>query len=102
MGTRTQAKYTHGAIQGERRCSPPDRFSCPRPAQVDLWICLICGHVGCGRYKAGHAIDHWKASQHCYALELETQRVGLAQGRMRDVSHTLPFLMSYILDIPCA
>ena len=21
----------------------------------DLWICLICGHVGCGRYHGGHA-----------------------------------------------
>ncbi|GAX80832.1 hypothetical protein CEUSTIGMA_g8267.t1 [Chlamydomonas eustigma] len=42
---------------------------------TDLWICLICGHIGCGRYKAGHAYDHWKGSQHCYALELETQRV---------------------------
>lgn len=29
---------------------------------------------GC-RYKQGHANDHWKASAHCYALELETQRV---------------------------
>ena len=38
-------------------------------------ICLICGHVGCGRYKGGHAYDHFKGSQHCYALELETQRV---------------------------
>ncbi|GLC33564.1 hypothetical protein PLESTM_000085000 [Pleodorina starrii] len=42
---------------------------------VDLWICLICGHVGCGRYRAGHAADHWRTSGHCYALELETQRV---------------------------
>lgn len=43
--------------------------------QVDLWICLICGHVGCGRYRSGHASDHWQESAHCYALELETQRV---------------------------
>uniref|UniRef100_A0A383VK63 BRCA1-associated protein n=1 Tax=Tetradesmus obliquus TaxID=3088 RepID=A0A383VK63_TETOB len=42
---------------------------------ANLWICLICGHVGCGRYKQGHASDHWKQSAHCYALELETQRV---------------------------
>lgn len=45
------------------------------PAIQDLWICLICGHVGCGRYKAGHSKDHWKESSHVYALELETQRV---------------------------
>ncbi|KAK9837153.1 hypothetical protein WJX81_006530 [Elliptochloris bilobata] len=41
----------------------------------DLWICLICGHVGCGRYRAGHAADHWRAAGHAYALELEAQRV---------------------------
>lgn len=41
----------------------------------DLWICLICGHVGCGRYKSQHAFDHWMETQHCYALELESQRV---------------------------
>ncbi|KAL6012052.1 hypothetical protein ACLOJK_002527 [Asimina triloba] len=26
-------------------------------------------------YKEGHAIKHWKETQHCYSLELETQRV---------------------------
>ncbi|XP_043719100.1 BRAP2 RING ZnF UBP domain-containing protein 1 isoform X2 [Telopea speciosissima] len=41
----------------------------------DLWICVICGFVGCGRYKEGHAIRHWKETQHCYSLDLETQRV---------------------------
>ncbi|KAL3819162.1 hypothetical protein ACJIZ3_005067 [Penstemon smallii] len=40
-----------------------------------LWMCVLCGFVGCGRYKEGHAIDHWKETQHCYSLELETQRV---------------------------
>ncbi|KAH9542492.1 hypothetical protein CY35_13G010200 [Sphagnum magellanicum] len=41
----------------------------------NLWICVICGFVGCGRYKEGHAVNHWKESQHCYSLDLETQRV---------------------------
>ncbi|KAK7261972.1 hypothetical protein RIF29_28299 [Crotalaria pallida] len=41
----------------------------------NLWICVICGFVGCGRYKEGHAIIHWKETQHCYSLEVETQRV---------------------------
>ncbi|GMH27309.1 hypothetical protein Nepgr_029152 [Nepenthes gracilis] len=41
----------------------------------NLWICVICGFVGCGRYKEGHTIRHWKDTQHCYSLDLETQRV---------------------------
>ncbi|KAL0380367.1 UNVERIFIED_CONTAM: BRAP2 RING ZnF UBP domain-containing protein 2 [Sesamum angustifolium] len=41
----------------------------------NLWMCVICGFVGCGRYREGHAISHWKETQHCYSLELETQRV---------------------------
>ncbi|ROT36619.1 RING finger protein [Sodiomyces alkalinus F11] len=41
----------------------------------DLWICLICGRVGCGRYKGGHAKDHWKETAHSFALEIETQHV---------------------------
>ncbi|RDA93893.1 hypothetical protein CP533_4479 [Ophiocordyceps camponoti-saundersi (nom. inval.)] len=48
----------------------------------DLWICLICGHVGCGRYKGGHAKDHWKETAHCFALELETQYVWDYAGDM--------------------
>lgn len=40
-----------------------------------LWICLICGHVGCGRYQGGHAASHYKASNHTYALQLGTNRV---------------------------
>ncbi|KAE9588002.1 hypothetical protein Lal_00002994 [Lupinus albus] len=41
----------------------------------NLWICVICGFVGCGRYKEGHAIIHWKETHHCYSLEVETKRV---------------------------
>jgi BRCA1-associated protein len=36
---------------------------------------VICGFVGCGRYKEGHAKQHWKDTDHCYSLDLETQRV---------------------------
>ncbi|CAG4967957.1 unnamed protein product [Parnassius apollo] len=40
-----------------------------------LWICLICGHVGCGRYEGGHAAKHFLASNHTYALQLGSNRV---------------------------
>ena len=48
----------------------------------DLWICLICGRIGCGRYKGGHAKDHWKETAHSFALELETQYVWDYAGDM--------------------
>lgn len=40
-----------------------------------LWICLICGHVGCGRYQGGHAATHYRNTNHAYALQLGTNRV---------------------------
>uniref|UniRef100_A0A1B6L8D8 BRCA1-associated protein n=1 Tax=Graphocephala atropunctata TaxID=36148 RepID=A0A1B6L8D8_9HEMI len=40
-----------------------------------LWICLICGHVGCGRYVHGHAFKHYLDTQHCYSMQLENNRV---------------------------
>jgi BRCA1-associated protein len=42
---------------------------------TNLWICLICGNVGCGRYGRAHAHQHYTQTTHLYALELETQRV---------------------------
>ncbi|CAB4067037.1 BRAP [Lepeophtheirus salmonis] len=41
----------------------------------DLWICLICGYVGCGRYVGGHSHAHFLATQHCYTMELDQRRV---------------------------
>ncbi|CAO1381134.1 unnamed protein product [Diamesa serratosioi] len=40
-----------------------------------LWICLICGHVGCGRYQGGHAANHYRSTNHTYAMQLGTNRV---------------------------
>ncbi|KAH7907261.1 hypothetical protein BJ138DRAFT_1014815 [Hygrophoropsis aurantiaca] len=42
---------------------------------TNLWICLICGNIGCGRYGRAHAHAHYERTTHLYALELETQRV---------------------------
>ncbi|XP_012535394.1 BRCA1-associated protein isoform X2 [Monomorium pharaonis] len=40
-----------------------------------LWICLICGHVGCSRYHHGHAFEHYRDTHHCYAMQLGNNRV---------------------------
>lgn len=41
----------------------------------NLWICLICGHVGCGRYVRGHAYDHFQLTQHTYSMQMGNNRV---------------------------
>jgi len=61
-----------------RYCQNPSEVShcCSQClTSVDLWMCLICGHVGCGRYKGSHAASHFESTGHGYALELESQRI---------------------------
>lgn len=41
----------------------------------NLWICLICGHIGCGRYVSRHAYKHFEETQHTYAMQLTNHRV---------------------------
>ncbi|XP_022108834.1 BRCA1-associated protein-like isoform X2 [Acanthaster planci] len=62
-----------------RYCQTPEAvedhkcFTCG--AQESLWICLICGHVGCGRYSNRHSYTHFEETQHTYAMQLGNQRV---------------------------
>lgn len=44
-------------------------------SQANLWICLICGHVGCGRYDEAHAFAHYEQTSHSFAMDLETQHI---------------------------
>lgn len=41
----------------------------------NLWICLVCGNVGCGRYNNEHAVKHFFETNHCFSMDLNTQRV---------------------------
>ena len=44
-------------------------------ASHNLWQCLICGKVGCGRYDAAHAHQHYQDTSHSFAMDMETKRV---------------------------
>ncbi|CAH0392002.1 unnamed protein product [Bemisia tabaci] len=52
-----------------------DSFCSECQSADSLWICLICGHVGCGRYTQGHAYQHYVETQHCYSMHLGNNRV---------------------------
>ena len=44
-------------------------------ATDNLWICVICGNIGCGRYDDAHAFAHYKNTKHTYAMDVVTQHV---------------------------
>ncbi|GMY35823.1 BRAP2 RING ZnF UBP domain-containing protein 1 [Fagus crenata] len=71
------SKWTYLSCQVCRFCQQQDEkptcFVCG--TLENLWVCMICGFVGCGRYKEGHAIRHWKDTQHCYSLDMRTQQI---------------------------
>jgi BRCA1-associated protein len=44
-------------------------------SRSELWICLICAHIGCNRFKNSHAVAHFEASKHRFSLDLRNQYV---------------------------
>lgn len=40
-----------------------------------LWLCLICGYVGCGRYEGGHAHSHFERTNHTYSMDVDKRCV---------------------------
>ncbi|KAI9337030.1 BRCA1-associated protein 2-domain-containing protein [Zopfochytrium polystomum] len=64
-----------GGSSARRRTSQRENECASCGVSEDLWICLVCGNIGCGRYRAAHAAQHFESTNHVYALELETQRV---------------------------
>ena len=41
----------------------------------DLWICLVCGFIGCGSSNCYHIRDHYESLLHAYAMNVENGRV---------------------------
>jgi BRCA1-associated protein len=61
-------RFSSAAQSSDYCCSSCD-------SHENLWICLICGNVGCGRYFNRHAFEHFSETEHRYAMEAESQRV---------------------------
>lgn len=62
-----------------RYCQTPEEVADNRcmkcGSQESLWICLICGNIGCGRYVGLHAFRHFQETHHTYAMELGNNKV---------------------------
>lgn len=62
-----------------RYCQTPEETADQRcmtcGSQESLWICLICGNIGCGRYVELHAYKHFQETQHTYAMQIGNSRV---------------------------
>jgi len=62
------------ATNDARRNELDDVFCYSCALQETLWICLICGFVGCGRYSQAHAAEHFQETKHAFSLEMATLR----------------------------
>ena len=67
-----------GSERSKKVVVTPDSVP-PKCADCDstdnIWICLICGHYGCGRYRKGHARQHYEYGGHAFVTEVGTQHV---------------------------
>ena len=76
-------RYTHDDFSSRRAAAvglntdpSTEQLECETcHAERNLWQCLICGKVGCGRYDAAHAFQHYEATSHTFAMDLESKRV---------------------------
>jgi ubiquitin carboxyl-terminal hydrolase 5/13 len=78
--------------------------------EANLWLCLTCGHVGCGRRQYGgiggneHAANHYEETHHPIACKLGTITPEGTAGRCYRTM-TLPFPMcvyhSLLIDVYC-
>ncbi|KAI6184194.1 hypothetical protein M3Y97_00570100 [Aphelenchoides bicaudatus] len=48
----------------------PDQTCSECGKTTDLWMCLICGNIGCGRYAGAHAYIHFENTSHTFTKSL--------------------------------
>ncbi|KAJ4359774.1 uncharacterized protein N0V89_000330 [Didymosphaeria variabile] len=70
--TQNDAFTSHNrALDGDA----PDNECSVCGSTQNLWICLICGNIGCGRYDSAHAFAHYETTNHTYAMDVVSQHV---------------------------
>lgn len=55
----------------------------------NLWICMVCGHIGCGRYTEEHANRHFSLSRHTYRYAAQRSQLEERQPPWRGVQISL-------------
>jgi len=67
-----------------------------------VWVCLICGNLGCGRYDSAHAYAHYETTSHCYAMDISTQHVWdyAGDGYVHRLIQSKPDSSSHLIDLP--
>lgn len=55
-------------------------LSCVCGIKESLWICQLCGYIGCGRYQQGHAYKHFLETMHSFAVDIESGRIWHYRG----------------------
>lgn len=64
------------ALQVPASTNEEDEICMDCQVRSNLWICLICGNVGCSRYAPEqHSLKHFVTTGHCFAMEINTSRV---------------------------
>lgn len=60
----------------------------------NLWVCLVCWHIGCGRDIYGHALQHGESTRHAYVMCIDDLSVySYADDAYLDV-YAIPVLQS--------
>jgi hypothetical protein len=77
-----------------------DSVTCCPDSDSRLWLCLLCGNIGCGRYAQGHAESHGRASNHRLSLEISTGRIWDYMGDLFVHRRIVSQPSAPILDLP--
>lgn len=71
-------RYTENDLSSQNAPEGPEGKCNDCNTDKDLWVCTICGNVGCGRSDPtkAHSMNHWKENPaHRFAMSLSNQSI---------------------------